>query len=92
LSATNVPQIVPEDIAQADDIDFSESEEHWNVYKLKDGTTLKVKLIVTSVKRLKKHNPDGTPLYLINSQNIVRTLDIPKALMAKPKESSMKPV
>lgn len=82
----------PEDIAQGEDIDFEETEEHWNVYKLKDGTTLKVKLIVTGVKRLKKHNPDGTPLYLVNSQNIVRLIDIPKGLMAKQKESSFKPV
>jgi hypothetical protein len=89
--ATPVP-ISPEDIAESEDIDFQETEEHWNVYKLKDGTTLKVKLIVSGVKRLKKHNPDGTPIYLINSQNIVRTLDIPKGLMAKQKESSFKPV
>jgi hypothetical protein len=82
----------PEDIAEADDIDFKETEENWNVYKLKDGTTLKVKLIVTGVKRLKKHNPDGTPIYLVNSQNIVRTLDIPKDLMAKQKASTFKPV
>ncbi len=84
--------ITPEDLAQSDDIDFEEKEEHWNIYKLKDGTTLKVKLILVGIKRLKKHNPDGTPLYLINSQNVVRTVDIPKELMAKPKESSMKPV
>jgi hypothetical protein len=84
--------INPEDVAQSDDIDFEEIEERWNVYKLKDGTTLKVRLIVTSVKRLKKHNPDGTPIYLINSQNVVRTVNIPKELITKPKESSMKPV
>lgn len=82
-----------EDIAQAEDIDFNEIEEKWNVYKLKDGTTLKVKLVLIGVKRLKKHNPaDGTPIYLINSQNVVRTVDISKELMAKPKESSFKPV
>lgn len=86
------PSITPEDIAQSEDIDFEEKEEHWNVYKLKDGTTLKVKLVLVGVKRLMKHNPDGTPLYLVNSQNIVRTVDIPKGLMAKPKESTMKPV
>jgi hypothetical protein len=89
--ATPAP-ITPEDITQGEDIDFEEMEEHWNVYKLKDGTTLKVKLILTGVKRLKKHNPDGTPLYLVNSQNIVRTVGIPKELMAKQKEPSFKPV
>jgi hypothetical protein len=84
--------ITPEDVAAGEDIDFEEKEEHWNVYKLKDGTTLKIKLILVGIKRLKKHGPDGTPLYMINSQNVVRAVDIPKELMAKQKESSFKPV
>ena len=84
--------ITPADIAAGEDVDFAEEEEHWNIYKLKDGTTLKVKLILVGIKRLRKHNPDGTPLYLINSQNVVRAVDIPKDLIAKPKESTFKPV
>jgi hypothetical protein len=84
--------ITPEDIATADDVDFEESKEYWNVYKLRDGTTLKIKLVLAGIKRLKKHNPDGTPIYIINSQNVVRAIDVPKGLKAKPKESSMKPV
>jgi hypothetical protein len=83
----------PEDIAQAENIDFEEVEEKWNIYKLKDGTTLKVKLVLMGIKRLKKHNPaDGNPIYLINAQNIVRAVDIPKELLAKLKEPSFKPV
>jgi hypothetical protein len=84
--------ISPQDVAEGQDIDFEEEKEHWNVYKLKDGTTLKIKLIVTGIKRLKKHNTDGTPLYVVNSQNVVRAIDIPKELMAKQKESTFKPV
>jgi hypothetical protein len=86
------PTITPQDMADAEDIDFEESKEYWNVYKLKDGTILKVKLVLFGVKRLKKHNPDGTPIYVINSQNVVRAVDIPKELITRPKESSMKPV
>ena len=84
--------ITPEDIAEGEDVDFEEKEEHWNIYKLKDGTTLKIKLILVGIKKLKKHNSDGTPVYMINSQNIVRAVDIPKDLMAKPRESTFKPV
>jgi hypothetical protein len=84
--------ITPEDIAEGEDVDFEEKEEHWNIYRLKDGTTLKIKLILVGIKKLKKHNPDGTPVYMINSQNIVRAVDIPKDLMAKPRESTFKPV
>ena len=85
-------QITQEDLAQADNVDFEEQEEHWNVYKLRDGTTLKVKLVLVGIKKLKKCNPDGTPIYLINAQNVVRAVDVPKELIAKPKESSFKPV
>jgi len=87
-------RITQRDIAEAKDIDFTEEVEHWNVYKLEDGTTLKVKLVLRGIKRLQKWNPDGSPIYLINSQNIVRTVDIPEEIRAKAKakESTFKPV
>ncbi len=85
-------RITQKDLAEAEDVDFTEEHEYWNSYKLKDGTTLKVKMVLRGVKRLKKWGTDGSPMYLINSANIVRTLDIPKELRAKPKVSSFKPV
>lgn len=76
--------VTPQDIAEAEDVDFEEIEERWNVYKLADGTTLKVKLVLTGVKRLKnKFNPDGSPIYVISSKNIVRTVNIPPELKRK---------
>ena len=74
------------------DLDFTELEEHWNIYQLSDGTKLKVKLIIRGVKRLNQFEPDGTPVYLINSMNVVRAVDIPDSVKAKPKKSSMPPV
>jgi hypothetical protein len=85
-------QITPEDIVEGEDVDFEEVEEHWNVYRLKDGTRLKVRLVLMGVKRLKKHSPDGSPIYVIQSQNVVRAVDVPKELYAKPKPPSIKPV
>lgn len=85
-------QITPEDIVEGEDVDFEEVEEHWNVYKLKDGTALKVKLVLIGVKRLKKYNPDGTPIYIINAQNIVRAINIPKELRLKSKADSFKSI
>ena len=84
--------ITPQDIAEGEDVDFEEKEEHWNVYKLSDGTTLKVKLVLTGVKRLKKYQPDGNPIYVISSQNVVRAINVPKELRAKQKEPTFKPV
>jgi hypothetical protein len=80
-----------QDIAEGEELDWSDSKEYWNEYKLTDGTTLKVKLILKGVKRLKKYGPDGTPLYLIMSDNVLRVLDVPKQLRAKPKDSTFKP-
>jgi len=95
LSKPEVPpgmRILQRDLEEAEDIDFSEEKEYWNTYKLSDGTTLKVKLILKGVKRLKRYNPDRTPIYVIQSQNIVRTVDIPEEVKAPLKESSFKPV
>ena len=80
--------ISQEDLEAAEDIDFEEEKEAWNTYKLKDGSTLRTKLILTGVKRLKKYSPDGTPLYVINSTNSVRVLNVPKTLMGKPKSDN----
>ncbi len=74
------------------DLDFTEEEEHWNVYRLSDGSTLKVKLVLRGVKRLKRYEPDGSPIYVINSINVVRAVDVPEELKAKPKESELPPV
>lgn len=71
------------------DIDFDEEEEFWNVYRLSDGSILKVKLVLRGVKRLKRYEPDGTPIYVINSINVVRAVDVPQELKAKPKKSEM---
>ena len=85
--------IKPEDLAEAEDVDFEQENEHWNTYKLKDGTTLMVKLVLLGVKRLKKWSPDGTPVYIFNSQNVVRVTNVPKELKGKIiKETTFKPV
>ena len=85
-------KITPKDLEEAEDLDFSEEKEKWNIYKLSDGTILKVKLVLTEVKRLKKHRPDGLPIYLIQSQNVVRAVNVDKNLRAKPKVQTFKPV
>jgi hypothetical protein len=84
--------IQPDALAGSVELDFTEVEEHWNVYQLSDGTKLKIKLIIRGVKRLNQFEPDGTPVYLINSMNVVRAVDIPDTVKAKPKKSSMPPV
>lgn len=87
-----VSKLPMEALAGSTDLDFEEIEENWNTYTLSDGTTIKVKLVLRGVKRLKRYEPDGTPIYVINSINVVRAVNVPKELKAKPKESEMAPV
>lgn len=84
---------IPKDaFTGAKELDFSEESEYWNEYRLEDGTILKVKLVLRGVKRLDKYEPDGTPIYVINSINVVRALNVPNEIKAKPKKSEMNPV
>ena len=84
--------VTEEDIALGEELDWKDEKEFWNMYELGDGAVLKVKLVLKGVKRLKKYTPDGTPIYVISSENIVRVLSVPIELRAKPKESTFKPV
>jgi len=79
-------------LKDAVEVDFSEEKEFWNEYKLEDGTTLKVKLVLRGVKRLTRYEPDGTPVYVINSMNVVRAVNVPPEIKAKPKKREMNPV
>ncbi|MCK5669768.1 hypothetical protein KAI10_00150 [Candidatus Bathyarchaeota archaeon] len=79
-------------LKDAVEVDFSEEKEFWNEYTLEDGTTLKVKLVLRGVKRLARYEPDGTPVYVINSMNVVRAINVPPEIKAKPKKREMNPV
>jgi len=81
-----------EALAGSVDLDFEEVEESWNTYTLSDGTTIKVKLVLRGVKRLKRFEPDGRPVYIINSINVVRSVNVPPELKAKPKKPEFTPV
>lgn len=86
-------QITPQDIEKAEDVEIMEEKDHWNTYKLKDGSIIKLKLIVRGVKRLTtKWQPDGNPIYLVNSQTVMRLGSVPKKLKAKPKPRTLEPV
>ncbi|MEM1951061.1 MAG: hypothetical protein QXE95_04145 [Candidatus Nitrosocaldus sp.] len=56
--------------------------DNWNTYSLDNGATLKIKLIITSIKRSSKYDLFGEPIYVINSQPVV-DLDVPKNLLRK---------
>ena len=73
------------DLSEGEEVDFENEKEEWNVYKLSDGSTLKVKLVLVNVVRSRdKYDPLGNPIYGITSQNIVKVLNVPAKLKRKP--------
>jgi len=73
------------DLPEGEEVDFENEKEEWNTYKLADGSTLKVKLVLINVVRsCDKFDSLGNPLYGITSQNIVKVLNVPKKLKQKP--------
>ena len=67
----------------ATDLDFQTLAEDWNVYKLEDGTKLKIKTVASKIIRVEgEYNNEGDPIYHVKSMNIVTT-DIPPELKRK---------
>jgi hypothetical protein len=50
----------------ADQLEFESDKEPWTVYRLEDGTVLKLKTVLGSVARLiDRYKPDGEPIYVL---------------------------
>ena len=57
-------------------VDFLTRKEDFNEYQLGDGKILRIKMVVTRIIRLEEEKtPDGSPIYLVQSQNIVAPMD-----------------
>jgi len=72
------------DLTKGEEVDFKNEKEEWNLYKLADGSTLKVKLVLVNVVRSRdKYDSLGNPIYGITSQNIIKVLNVPEKLRQK---------
>ena len=69
-----------------EEVEFEVDRESFNNYILHDGTRLKMKAVVSEVLRLDAYKPDGEPIYLINSTNIVSAV-VPDNLKNKPENT-----
>ncbi len=59
---------------------FTAETEGWNVYRLADGSEVKIRTILVSAKRREgEHGPDGMPAYDLNFQQIMH-VDAPDHL------------
>ena len=52
-------------------VDFETLREEYNSYKLADGSTIRMKTVVTNIIRTEEYTPEGEPVYIINSQNVL---------------------
>jgi hypothetical protein len=60
-------------------VDFETLREEYNSYKLSDGSTIRMKSVVTNIIRTEEFTPSGEPVYIVNSQNVV-VADVPEQL------------
>ena len=68
-------------------INVKSTNEEWSTYKLVDGTSLKVKPVISAVERSKSvYNPTGEPVYRIQAAIVIQT-DVPNRLKKKVRKS-----
>jgi len=68
------------DMVDAEDIEITQSSEHWNQYLLEDNSVIKMKLVTTKIVRLvNQYDQMGNPVYFINSTNVV-SVECPDSL------------
>jgi len=59
-------------IIDVDDVDVLTEKESWNEYQLSDGSVLRIKTNLIRVQKARgEKSPDGTPLYLVRTNQIV---------------------
>jgi len=63
----------PDEINIVPPMDFEVVDpEPWVRCRLPDGTVIKVRTIVVGIKRLPRKNPDGTNIYVVQTNTNVR--------------------
>ena len=59
---------------EAEDMEFRTGREDWNEYVVEDGYTVGIKLVVSSILKTSDRDPQGNPVYIVQSTNIVKVL------------------
>jgi hypothetical protein len=76
----DIPGRGPVDV---NEIGFRPVQEFWSEYVLDDGTSVRLKLVVTAVYSVPDaFDADGNPMYLVNSTNVM-AVNAPESLRRK---------
>ncbi|HSC77546.1 MAG TPA: hypothetical protein VLB32_03185 [Candidatus Acidoferrales bacterium] len=59
---------------EAEDMEFKQGREDWNEYQVEDGYSVRIKLVVSSILKTADRDPQGNPVYIVQSTNIVKVL------------------
>ncbi|MBI2956126.1 MAG: hypothetical protein HYY26_02315 [Acidobacteria bacterium] len=59
---------------EAEDMEFQAQREDWSEYQVEDGYTVRIKLVVSSILKTAERDPQGNPVYIVQSTNIVKVL------------------
>lgn len=81
LMGTPTPPVPLAELAQMEKVDvpYTPFLEDWNIYRLPDSNKIKVKLVVSSIFRVKElYDELGYPVYLVNSTNAIAAVPKPK--------------
>lgn len=69
--------------ADATPVEINQASEQWGHYLLDDGSTLKVKLVVTKISRIdNEYDVEGNPVYIFQSTNVT-SVNSPEHLKKK---------
>ena len=59
-------------VVEADPMNFQTLDEPWATYRLEDGSTIKLKLVVSDVFKIPIPDPvTGLPQYVVRSSNVM---------------------
>ncbi|MGD0229900.1 MAG: hypothetical protein ABSC19_06005 [Syntrophorhabdales bacterium] len=61
------------------EIDVKTEKDDWNIYRLADGTVVKVKTVIISIAKLDEYDPAGNPVYVVNASPVIG-MDVPPNL------------
>ena len=59
-------------MVDAEELDFQTMKEEWNEYQISDGSTIRIKLVMTNIVRLlDKRDQEGNPIYVAKTSNVM---------------------
>jgi len=80
LMGKPTPPLPPSELAKMEktEVSYTPYQEEWNIYRLPDSNKIKIKLVVSSIFRVKgQYDELGYPMYLVNSTNAVAPVPKP---------------